>query len=359
MTRRERLRRCYEGAELDRPGVYCRTGFPEGDPTYERLKAYLAAHTELKRPWSGVREVQPEQEHYTEPCSEDWDRLVTVVHTPAGELRSSTLLSRRGQPGLPETFLLKDRRDAEKYLSLPQPRLEGDVASFFEAEREVGEAGIVDVTLGLNPGGFVASLFGSTGFALMCATDRDVLHALCERRMRLILDKLKFLLSRGVGPYFSMLGQEYITPPLHGPRDFRDFNLRYDRPIIDLVHEAGGRMHVHCHGSIRQVFDAFVEMGVDVLHPFEAPPMGDITPAEAKAMARGRMCLEGNIQIARMYEASPQEVRDETAGLIEAAFDDRRGLIVCPTASPYIRGAGERCFPQFEAMVETVLHWQA
>ena len=45
----------------------------------------------------------------------------------------------------------------------------------------------------------------------------------------------------------------------------------------------------------------------------------------------------------------------ETQTLIDEAFDDRRGLIVCPTASPYIRDAGEECLPQYQAMIETVL----
>jgi uroporphyrinogen-III decarboxylase len=87
--------------------------------------------------------------------------------------------------------------------------------------------------------------------------------------------------------------------------------------------------------------------------------MGDVTPAEAKAMARDKLCLEGNIQIHRMYEASPEEIAAETAALIETVFDDRKGLIVSPTASPYILGMGEICFPQYKAMVDTVLGWGA
>jgi len=41
-------------------------------------------------------------------------------------------------------------------------------------------------------------------------------------------------------------------------------------------------VHVHCHGSIRKVFHGFVDMGADVLHPFELPPMGDITAAQGR-----------------------------------------------------------------------------
>ena len=67
------------------------------------------------------------------------------------------------------------------------------------------------------------------------------------------------------------------------------------------------------------------------------------------------MCLEGNIQIQRMYEAAPEAVREETEHLIADVWDDRKGRIVSPTASPYIRGQGESCLPQYQAMIEIVL----
>ena len=356
MTRRERLRRCYFNQETDRPAVYSRTGFPADDPTYARLKAYLEAHTELKVGWSGAQFEPPDPiEVSVEPHSEDFERRKEILQTPKGKLQRSFLVSLKGQPGLHETFFVNSAEEAECYLSLPLPQLSGEGASFFAAEAALGEKGIVDIGLGFNPGGFVAELCGSQNFALMSMTDREVLHRLCERQMRVVLQRVRFLLDRGIGPFFSMLGEEYIVPPLHGPKDFSDFNTRYDQPIIDLIHDAGGRIHVHSHGRIKSIFQGFLDMGVDVLHPFEPPPQGDILAHEAKALARGRMCLEGNIQINRLYESTPEEIRQETEQLIADAFDDHRGLIVCPSASPYIRGKGEACFPQYQAMIDAVL----
>ena len=359
MTRRERMIRCYRHEELDRPAVYTRMGYPSKDPTYDRLKAYMAQYTEMKAGWStGQLQVRPPVVEYTEPHTEDFSRHIEVLKTPLGDLRQTSLVSLKGQPGMNETYFINSAEDAERYLSLPVADCQGDVSSFFQVDASIGDAGISDVSLGANPGGHTATLCGSENFAMMSVTDRDVLHRLCERRMRILLDKVRFLLARGVGPFFSMSGEEYIVPPLHGPKDFADFNIRYDKPIIDAIHEGGGRIHIHCHGPIKSVFRGFIEMGVDVLHPIEPPPQGNLEAREAKAIARGRMCLEGNIQINRMYEAKPEDIREETARLIEAAFDDRRGLIVCPSASPYIRGEGERCFPQYQAMVETVLNWK-
>jgi len=359
MTRRERLHRCYFYQELDRPAVNSRMNIPANDPTYDRLRQYLAQHTEIRKHWPAdlVQTAYPMKTD-TEPFTEDFAREVTRLCTPAGELTSSFLVSLKGQPGLQETYLLKNTEDIEKYLSLPLPEVGGDVSAYFTENEKIGDAGIVETSLGFNPAGFVVELLGTENFALMSLTNRDWLHTLCARQLQIVMNRLKFFISQKIGPYFSMLGEEYIVPPIHSPADFRDFNMRYDQPIIDLIHEAGGRIQIHSHGLMQRVLSLFVEMGTDVLHPFESAPQGDISATEAKSVARGRMCLEGNIQIHRMYEANPEAIREETENLIRDAFDDRCGLIVSPTASPYIRGLGEICFPQYQALIDTVRNWR-
>ena len=359
MNSRERLTRCYNHEELDRPGIYIRDYYPSDDSSYDRLKAYLFANTEMKFRW-----VPPSAGYSslidccTEPHSEDFERDITILHTPRGDLRTTRLRSLKNQPGLIEEHLLKTPEDAEKYLSLPEPQLECDVSGFFEGDRKLGDLGISEVQLGVSPGGDVAELFGSEQFAIMTVTDRDIIHQLCRRKIKLLIAKAKFLLSHQTGPFFAMWSEEFVAPPLHGPQDFQDFIVKYEKPIIDLIHDAGGRMHIHCHGSIGKVLPGLIEMGTDVLHPFEAPPMGDITARQAKETTLGAICLEGNIQIGDFYEHTPDEIRRQSEALIEDCFDDRKNLIVCPTASPYIHGRGEDSFEQFKAMIDTVLEWR-
>ncbi len=356
LTSRERLTRCYFHRETDRPGVYVRRGWPKDDPTYAPLIKLVDEKTDLKFPWrlapppSGVRMVSR-----SEPASEDYRRVITTMETPKGELTSTRLVSLKGKPGMQETYFLKSEEDVEKYLSLPMPPVGGETESFFQLDARAGARGIVDVGFGLNPGGRTASLFGSETFAIFSVTRRELLHRVLERETQIMTAQLKHMLAAGVGPFFSMLGQEYIAPPLHGPKDFHDFNVRYDKQLIDLIHEAGGRVHIHCHGSLRAILGEFLEMGADVLHPIEPPPLCDCPASEAKRAFKGRICIEGNIQIADMYEKSPDEIEAQTRALIQDAWYDRKGLIVCPTASPYIRGAGAQCLPQFERMIETVL----
>ena len=58
-----------------------------------------------------------------------------------------------------------------------------------------------------------------------------------------------------------------------------------------------------------------------------------------------------------MFANDAGEIAAQTRTLIADAFDDKCGLIVSPTASPYIRGAGEECFGKYKAMIDTVLGW--
>ena len=358
ITRRQRLARAYNHEPLDRPCVYVRRAFPKEDPTYDRLRAYLDEHTELKWPWNVGWDPHLDVETTSESGPEGFERRVEVLHTPAGDLRASKLHAHPTDAGQAEEYFIKSVEDIAKYLSLPMPDFDDDVSQFFKLQEQMGDRGIVDVGL-ISPIGVIAPQLGSEFFAIASAMHRDEVHALLEREMRNALAQLEHLLARGVGPYFYMLGEEYVVPPLHGPRDFQDFVVKYEKPICDRIHEAGGWIHMHCHGSIRRVFDGFLEMGVDVLHPFEAPPMGDITPAEAKALAQDRLTLEGNIQIADFYHQTADEVRAQTAALIRDTFGDGQGLIVCPSASPYIRGAGETSFDKFKAMIDTVCEWTA
>jgi hypothetical protein len=60
-------------------------------------------------------------------------------------------------------------------------------------------------------------------------TYAPLLHALIERECRVRQRLVRHLLMQGVGPYFYLHGQEYLTPPMHGPRDSLEFNARDDR----------------------------------------------------------------------------------------------------------------------------------
>ena len=143
MNSRERLRCCFFHEEMDRPGVYTRTGYPHDDPTYDKIKAYMAEHSDLKLNWSVEQfETKYEFTDRTEPHSDDFERYVVVLHTPKGDLEYSTLLSLKGQPGLHETYLIKTRYRDRFEIDRGVMRSSGPHRSAYDApidDREEGE----------------------------------------------------------------------------------------------------------------------------------------------------------------------------------------------------------------------------
>ncbi len=352
--------RCYEHRPIDRPAVFVRWGgMDDADPSYDALRRLVVESTDRKVEWGAgsLREPRPVASR-TEPFDEGYDQRTNLLATPKGELVERVLVSRHGLPSYTREHYVKTVEDCERWLSLPLPAVGGSCAPFFAADRAIGHRGIVDVFIGCNPAGAIVEAMGSETFALMSVLERDLVHRMVARERDGLLRLVRWLLDQGVGPCFGFSGQEYLTPPLHGRRDFFDFNVAYDQPITAAVHERGGRMHVHCHGSIAVVLDGFPALGADVIHPFEAPPMGDVTPAHAKEVLGSAVTLEGNIQIADMYGGvSPEDIRAQVRELIRQAFGDRQGLIICATASPYRTGDGRLCLENYRAMVEEVLAW--
>jgi hypothetical protein len=295
---------------------------------------------------------------FEEDFNKDYSRHVLTIDTPKGELRKVVMNGLKKQPNYTAEHFIKTPDDAEKYLSMPDDIFDFNPEHFFEMDRKIGDRGIVVMELGNNPAGTVVELLGSETFAFWSIEHRDILHELMEREKKQLMKTVETLQNYKVGPYFAMLGQEYITPPLHGRNDFFDFNVKYDKHISDLIHNGGGYVHIHCHGQIKKMLDAFIEIGADVLHPIEAPTMGDVTIKEAKDALRGKICIEGNIQIGDMYESNPDEIRKMVTEVIDVAFDDSRDLIICPTASPYVPEMSRKAFDNYTALIDTILSYK-
>ena len=358
MTPRERLDAAYRCQPTDRVPIFVR-GVGEGrpaDPSYEPLRKLVLEHCDLKWSWASAQVVpQPELRRDVAPYDADLDLVTTVMPTPLGELTHEHLAGRHGQPGMTRKHWLTTRDDARKYLSVPLPEPTGDVGGFFELRDRVGERGIVEThACEMNPGGAAAELFGSERFAELSIEDRGLILELLEYETERHVKVVDHLLARGVGPYFSISGQEYVAPPLHGPRDFWDFNVAFDRRILGRIRDAGGLVHCHCHGSIGAVLEGFVEMGANVLHPVEAPPMGNVTAAEAKAVLGGRVCIEGNVQVGDLFTLEPEAIERQVVQLIADAGEGG-GLIVAPTASPYQPVCPDRTRVNYERMIRTAL----
>lgn len=330
------------------------------DPSYRPVIDAVAQHGDYCLSWgppSGLLLSMATVPTTTEQAElPDWIETTTTIHTPKGDLRSRHLSSKRGLPGMQVEFMVKTLDDVERVLSLPYlPLGEVDGESFQRRDEAIGDRGIVIASAGQDPIGHVHDLMGSDLLAVWSIEERGTILRLIEVFQQRLLDRLDAMVAAGVGPVFATLGQEYITPPLHGPQDFREFCLGPEQPLIDRIHEAGGILHVHCHGPLGAVLDEFPRIA-DVLHPIEAPPMGDVPLAEAKRRIGGKVCLEGNVQIGDVYAMPTEQLVDR----VKRAIDDGArggGFILCPTASPHTRVLTDLTVRNYVAMIETAVEY--
>ncbi len=341
LTGRERVLRTLRREAVDRVPIstYELAGYNSGSwynrqPSYKKLMEFIREKTEClygcsySCPNSALKVIQTD-----ERWEEDEHRFHRVtLHTPKGDLKALY----RSQDDLHTTWclehFLKDIDDIEKWLSIPYEPGEVGIDGVKKAEEEVGDGGIPFVDQA-DPVCVVAELFNFEDFLLNWLTDRHrivyALDVIFERQYY----GLKRALELGAGPAFRIVGPEYATPPYVPPEDFRELVVKYDRKLIELIHEHGGFARIHCHGRIREALPMMVEMGADGTDPIEAPPSGDIELAEVKKLYGKELVLFGNMQLRDLEFFTPNEVDEFVKEAMEAAKEGG-GYVLMPTASP-------------------------
>jgi uroporphyrinogen-III decarboxylase len=114
-------------------------------------------------------------------------------------------------------------------------------------------------------------------------------------------------------------------------KEFEEFVYDIDKPICDLIHNAGCHIWMHCHGRVGKLLERFMDMGIDVLNPIEPPPLGDVTLKQAVKIIGKGMGLEGNIEIQTLLMDSREVVREKIHTAAEEGKLSGR-FILCPSA---------------------------
>jgi len=185
-------------------------------------------------------------------------------------------------------------------------------------------------------------------FLELCAVERALIRELtdvCAERVTRILD---VLLAGDAIDYVWMGGCEWLTPPMASPRLYEELVQGYEAKIIERVHQSGAVCHVHCHGNVRSTLEMVIERGADFFEPVEPPPDGDISFAEAKALAAGRMTLGGNIE-ARLIENEDAEAVEAAT---RAAFEGGKERMVLKATEGLVREMTPRMLENYHRIID-------
>jgi hypothetical protein len=99
---------------------------------------------------------------------------------------------------------------------------------------------------------------------------------------------------------------------------------------------------------MRSTLEKVIERGADFVEPMEPPPDGDITLAEAKAVARGRITLGGNIE-SRVLETGDG---DDVEAATRRAFEGGGHRMVLKTTSGPIASMTPRLVRNYHRLLD-------
>jgi len=253
------------------------------------------------------------------------------IDTPGGTLSAVT----RRDPAVNTAWTVKYPveclEDVERIRSVPWELPSGLAPPDLSAlPAGFGERGVIRTDVS-SPFVCVAGMMPYQYFLELCATELGLLRELTAQCLERILSVLDVVLSQGTVECVWMGGCEWLTPPMGSPRLYAELVQPFEKAVIERVHAAGAVCHLHCHGRVRSTLEAVIERGADYFEPVEPPPDGDITMAEAKALAAGRITLGGNVEARILLREGPEAV-DRAA---RAAFEGgRQRMVLQPTEGP-------------------------
>ena len=362
MNARERMLAVLRGGRADRVPLEpaglectCREDLESfEDPLKRRLAErvmdvshYLVTH------WSHVNRYLVTPSHRIRSERREKDDGAAVIHgvipTPGGELSFRREWDPTSRTWWNADYPVETVGDAEKLASVPWER-PPDLRPPGEDERpgDFTERGIMGTRIS-SPFVCVSGMMPYQTFLEWTATRMDMLRELTDICLQRILDCLEVLLSNPSIECVWMGGSEWVTPPMAAPRVYDALVQEQERDIIDYVHsQSDAVVHVHCHGRVRDALPKTIERGADYTEPVEPPPSGDITMAEAKAVAAGRITLGGNIECELLCNGTPERVEEA----VRTAFaGGKKRFVLRPTEGPSPR-LSEREFHNYMRMID-------
>ena len=339
LTSRERLTRIFWNQEYDRPALKlwgARPGLELLHPAYAPVMEKALAVTDIFQESSShfqifggryhkelvTREIVPTKDPL-------WEEVITTYRTPKGDLTERIHSSTIGAPGYITEYAVKDEGDLEKLLSMPYEPFPFE-SNYFQRDQEIGDRGICLFYLD-HAGYALQRMMGSETLGYLSVDNRDLvleaLHQLGDRVYR----ETQAAIDHGIRGIFGWVGPEVLIPPLMGYQDFEEFEFQINKPLCDLIHNAGGKVWMHCHGKVAKLLERYIAEGIDVLNPLEPPKNGDVHMGELVEKFGRRIGYEGNIEMQYILQDDPETLRRKIRECVEMGAKSGR-FILCPSS---------------------------
>jgi len=192
-------------------------------------------------------------------------------------------------------------------------------------------------------------------FCVLAYTEEEKVTEFLDEIQKRCLDRCRYMLENDIGEIFMISGAEFVTPPMMPPCYFAKYVTPYTKELVDLIHSYGKKAMIHCHGRILDVLPEFKKIGMDMLHPVEAPPNGDCTFTQARAVLGDEVIFVGNIQSGDMMQKDAKEMEAFVKNTLAENKNGRLILSMC--SSPLYPKLDERLIENHRVVIESALKY--
>jgi uroporphyrinogen decarboxylase len=137
--------------------------------------------------------------------------------------------------------------------------------------------------------------FGMDNHLAYLLLNQDELHAIYGRVAQWNLAFAHNCIDLGVDMIHVSDDWGAQTGPMFSPRIWREMMYPYHKPVCDAVRRRGTYLSLHSDGNVTPLVDGIIELGYQVLHPFQESAGMDL--ADFKRRYRGVLTMMGGLDV--------------------------------------------------------------
>ncbi|MDZ7820443.1 MAG: uroporphyrinogen decarboxylase family protein [Candidatus Marinimicrobia bacterium] len=209
-----------------------------------------------------------------------------------------------------------DRNRDLPFLKNIDVRDDGRLLSYVETHRRMKKVLPENILRGAyvtGPYTLAGLILGAENAAMRTMTKAEDFHALCRVCCEKVLDYTRLLIDAGA----QLIAVLDPSAMMLGPVAFRDFSVRYVKPVIELCHENDTGMIFHVCGNTEHLLEAMNRSGADALSLDS-----DVDFTKAAKVLNENIVLIGNLcPTGKIMTDTPGSVQNEVKDLLNVMKD--------------------------------------
>lgn len=226
----------------------------------------------------------------------DGDITTNVWHTPNGDLREVSQVCREANGAVSSNWtehMVKEPADLPAFAAIfADEVIEPDPEGIERTRRRrqlIGDDGLLMGSIDGTPLGMMYRVYsGVAALAYLWADAPDALHDLFAVMEANYLQRLAIAAQSDID---VLVGVDDTSTTAISPAMFETCNLALTDARVQAAHARGKLYFHHSCGHIRDLLPLYRRTGMDAVHAFTVPPVGNVTVAEGRRLLGDRITI--------------------------------------------------------------------